>query len=208
MPPRSAAADHMLPCGGVADEPGGRINRMQRMRHRPREPGGGPTAGAPRPRTLPRGRLPRVRPRIRELEGRGSLGTAATAVIGIDVSKDTLDACLLTPDGKARDRAFPNGPAGFAALRAWAGAHAPGAAAHYGMESTGGYEDAIATHLHAAGRTVSVINPTRIKSAGVMRGRRNKTDKADARLIAAYTRDENPPAWSPPAPEVRELQAL
>ena len=76
------------------------------------------------------------------------------------------------------------------------------------MEATGGYEDALATHLHAAGRTVSVVNPTRIKYAGVMRGRRNKTDKADARLIAAYTRDETPPAWSPPAPEVRELQAL
>jgi transposase len=76
------------------------------------------------------------------------------------------------------------------------------------MEATGGYEDALATHLHAAGRAVSVINPTRVKYAGVMRGRRNKTDKADARLIAAYTRDEAPPRWTPPTPEVRELQAL
>jgi hypothetical protein len=41
-----------------------------------------------------------------------------------------------------------------------------------------------------------------------MRGRRNKTDKADVRLIAASTRDESPPAWSPPSPDVRELQAL
>jgi transposase len=41
-----------------------------------------------------------------------------------------------------------------------------------------------------------------------MRGRRNKTDKADARLIAGYVRDEAPPAWSPPSPDVRELQAL
>src|SRR4051794_12237677 len=76
------------------------------------------------------------------------------------------------------------------------------------MEATGGYEDALATFLHAADRTVSVVNPTRIKYAGVLRGRRNKTDQADARPIAAYTRDGAPPAWSPPAPEVRELQAL
>jgi len=41
-----------------------------------------------------------------------------------------------------------------------------------------------------------------------VRGRGNKTDKADARLIAAYTRDHRPAAWSPPSPEVRELQAL
>ena len=50
------------------------------------------------------------------------MGTAATAtaVIGIDVSKATFDACLLTPDGKARVKAFPNAPDGFAALLAWA----------------------------------------------------------------------------------------
>ena len=136
------------------------------------------------------------------------MGTAATTVVGIDVSKAALDACLLAPDGATREKAFANDPAGHAALLAWADRHAPGADAHFGMEATGGYEDALACHLHAAGRTVSVVNPTRIKYAGVMRGRRNKTDKADARLIAAYTRDEAPPAWSPPSPEVRELQAL
>jgi transposase len=136
------------------------------------------------------------------------VGTAAPTAVGIDVSKATLDACLLTPDGAAREKAFPNAPAGFAALAAWADRHAPGAATHFGMEATGGYEDALACHLHAAGRVVSVINPTRVKYAGVMRGRRNKTDKADARLIAGYVRDEAPPAWSPPSPDVRELQAL
>ena len=136
------------------------------------------------------------------------MGTAAATVVGIDVSKAALDACLLAPDGTAREKAFPNTPAGFAALVAWADGHGAGADAHFGMESTGGYEDALACHLHAAGRHVSVINPTRVKYAGVLRGRRNKTDRADARLIAAYTRDEAPPAWSPPTPEVRELQAL
>src|SRR5262245_13194815 len=151
---------------------------------------------------------PPSRPRIRELEGRDAVGTAATTVVGIDVSKATLDACLLTPDGKARDHTFPNNPGGFAALLAWADGHAPGADTHFGMEASGGYEDALAIYLHAAGRTVSVVNPTRIRYAGIMRGRGNKTDKADARLIAAYTRDQRPPAWSPPAPEVRELQAL
>ncbi|QDU21829.1 IS110 family RNA-guided transposase [Urbifossiella limnaea] len=138
----------------------------------------------------------------------GTTAATATAVIGIDVSKATFDACLLTPDGKARVKAFPNTAGGFAAVLAWADGHGAGATARYGMESTGGYEDALARHLHAAGRAVSVINPTRVKYAGVMRGRRNKTDKADAQLIAAYTRDEAPPAWTPPTAEVRELQAF
>jgi transposase len=136
------------------------------------------------------------------------VGTAATAFVGIDVSKATFDACLLTPDGPAWEKAFPNTPAGFAAVLAWADRHAPRAGAPFCMEASGGYEDALACHLHAAGRAVSVVNPTRIKYAGIMRGRGNKTDKADARLIASYARDQNPPAWSPPAPAVRELQAL
>jgi transposase len=138
----------------------------------------------------------------------GTAAATATTVIGIDISKATFDACLLTPEGTAREKAFPNTPAGFAALLAWADRHGGGADTRVGMEATGGYEDALACHLHAAGRHVSVINPTRVKYAGVMRGRRNKTDKADARLIAAYTRDEGPPAWTPPTPEVRELQAF
>src|SRR5207244_3697264 len=38
--------------------------------------------------------------------------------------------------------------------------------------------------------------------------RGNKTDKADARLIAEYAARERPPAWQPPPAEVRELQGL
>src|SRR5205823_13449585 len=36
----------------------------------------------------------------------------------------------------------------------------------------------------------------------------NKTDRADAGLIAEYAQREHPPAWQPPPPEVRQLQAL
>ena len=132
----------------------------------------------------------------------------ATHFVGIDVAKDTLDCCLLTPNGQSREAAFPNTPAGHARLLAWADRHAGGHPLHFCAEATGGYEDTRATALADAGRLVSVVNPTRIKYAGLMRGRGNKTDTADARLIAEYARREAPPAWSPPSPEVRELQAL
>jgi transposase len=138
------------------------------------------------------------------------VGTAATttAVVGIDVSKDTLDACLLLPTGRAKEHAFGNDPRGHAALVAWADRHATGAPVHFCLEATGPYAEAIATHLADAGRHVSVVNPTRVKYAGLARGRGNKTDKADARLIAEYADRERPPAWRPPPPEVRELQGL
>lgn len=136
------------------------------------------------------------------------MGTAATFFAGIDVSKDTLDACLLAPGGKAREATFGNDPRGHAALLAWADEYAEEAAVHFCMEATGPYSEAPATALAAAGRLVSVVNPTRVKYAGLARGRGNKTDRADARLIAEYAARERPAAWQPPPPEVRELQAL
>jgi transposase len=131
------------------------------------------------------------------------------AWVGIDVSKDTLDACLLpAPDGKPRARAFANDAAGHAALGAWADAQAGGEPLGFCLESTGAYGAALATTLAAAGRHVSVVNPARIKYAGLMRGQGNKTDKADARLIAEYAARERPTAWQPAPAEARELQAL
>jgi transposase len=128
--------------------------------------------------------------------------------VGIDVSKDTLDTCLILPGGKVKEHVFSNDAKGHATLLAWAQRHAKDAAIHFCMEATGPYSEAIAMHLADAGRLVSVVNPTRIKYAGLAWGRSNKTDRADARLIAEYTCREHPPAWQPPSPQVRELQAL
>jgi transposase len=136
------------------------------------------------------------------------VGQAAAVVIGIDVSKATLDACLLRPDGATKEAAFANTPQGHTALAAWADRHAAGVALHFCLEATGPYSEGLALHLADAGRLVSVGNPARVKDAGLMRGRGNKTDAADARLIAEYAARERPPAWQPPSAEVRALQAL
>jgi transposase len=142
----------------------------------------------------------------------GTTDTASTApvaaCVGIDVSKATLDACLLFPGGRAKAAAFANDAAGHAALRAWADRHAAGAPLHFVLEATGPYSDPPALALADAGRHVSVVSPTRVKYAGLMRGRANKTDKADARLIAEYAARERPPAWRPPSAAVRALQGL
>jgi transposase len=136
------------------------------------------------------------------------VGAAATYFVGIDVSKLTLDACLLAPDGKSRAKAFANDPAGHAALAAWADRHAAGAPVHFCMEATGPYSEAPAAALADAGRLVSVANPNRVKAHARAAGQGNKTDPADARAIAEFARDRTPPPWQPPTPEVRELQGL
>jgi transposase len=133
---------------------------------------------------------------------------AAAAFVGIDVSKATLDACLLLPGGKARAATFANDPGGHAALLAWADRHAAGLPAHFCLEATGPYSELPATALAEAGRHVSVANPARVKAHAAANGQANKTDPADARAVAEFARDRQPPAWQPPAPEVRQLQGL
>jgi transposase len=75
------------------------------------------------------------------------------------------------------------------------------------MEATGVYYEAVATALHDAGLTVSVVNPGCIKGFGQSENLRNKTDKADASLIARYCAAMAPPAWTPPPWEQRQLRA-
>jgi transposase len=129
---------------------------------------------------------------------------AATHFAGIDVSKDTLDACLLGPDGTTRGKQFGNDPQGHAALLAWADKLAPGAAVHFCLEATGPYSGGIAVFPADAGRLVSVANPARVRAHAQSSGQGNKTDPA----IATFARDRQPRVWVPPAPEVRQLQAL
>jgi transposase len=131
-----------------------------------------------------------------------------TAFVGIDVSKDSLDACLLPPTGKQRQADFANDATGFAALLAWADRHAGGLVLHFCLEATDPYSEAPALALALAGRLVSVANPARVKAHAAAAGQGNKADPADARAIAAFARDRQPAAWQPPTPEVRQLQGL
>ena len=122
---------------------------------------------------------------------------AATCFVGIDVSKATLDACLLGPDGRAGEATFGNDARGHAALIAWAARRAAAGGLHFCLEATGPYSEAPALALAAAGRPVSVVNPTRVKYAGLMRGRGHKTDPAFPPRAQAAA---DPPADCPPAP--------
>ena len=132
----------------------------------------------------------------------------ATVWIGLDVSKDVLEACLLTETGKPQYKAFPNEAAGHQKLLRWVQHLAPEPTRHFALEATGAYSQAIALFLADAQQRVSVLNPARVKYGGIAMGQGNKTDKADARVIAHYCRLHAPPVWREAAPEVRHLRAL
>lgn len=128
--------------------------------------------------------------------------------LGIDVSKATLDAALLLDQAtKPRHKVFANTPEGHALMLGWLGDQgAP--VVHATLEATGTYAEGIALALHEAGHTVSLVNPALVRAFGQSQLKRTKTDKADAVLIARFCLMHKPAPWSPPAPEVRVLQAL
>lgn len=128
------------------------------------------------------------------------------SVLGIDVSKDTLDVVLLKEANKAY-ASFGNNPSGFVRLASWLISQSSGQV-HACLEATGQYGDRIAEYLHQAGHSVSVVNPARIKRYGDSKLHRNKTDKADAALIAEFCRKENPALWTPLPTYLKQLRQM
>ena len=133
--------------------------------------------------------------------------TTATVWIGIDVSKDRLDVCLLRATGKEKHKDFSNDASGHAKLLRWVQHLVHEEVCHYCLESTGSYSMAVAHFLAEVEQRVSIVNPARIKYAALAQGVGNKTDKADARLIADYCRKEQPALWRASAcGELRHLK--
>jgi transposase len=130
-----------------------------------------------------------------------------TPVLGIDVSKAKLDVALRRPDGKLRSKVVENSPSGFVALTDWLDTHGVHRL-HACMEATGIYWEAVAEYLADAGHTVSVVNPAQIKAFGGAGLVRTKTDRVDAKLIAAFCVAQSPPPWQAPPAAVRALRAL
>jgi len=123
-------------------------------------------------------------------------------ILGLDVSKDKLDACLLL--SPPRTITVPNTPAGHARLLHWAEEAGP---LHLCLEATGTYGWPVARHAHAAGHTISVLQPLAVARYGQALLSRNKTDRLDAALVADFGRTQEPRAWQPPSAAQEQLQA-
>ncbi len=127
--------------------------------------------------------------------------------LGIDLAKLTFDATLLTASAAQHYQSFPNTTDGFTQLQVWLSQHGV-TQLHACMEATNIYWEALATWLHAEGHTVSVVNPARIKGYAQATMQRNKTDKLDSAVIAAFCATHHPAAWQPLSDEHRRLRAL
>ncbi len=130
----------------------------------------------------------------------------AKIVLGIDVSKNTLDVALIF-DNRTLCKQFKNSLEGFKLLAAWLESLQI-TRVHACLEATGTYSEAVALFLHEQGHRVSVVNPLRIKGYASANMQRNKTDRLDARLIATFCLTQEPDEWQPPSAEVKHLQLL
>lgn len=94
------------------------------------------------------------------------------------------------------------------AIRSWLNGIARGS--RLGVESTGGYHELLADLAHSHGLHVFVINPYDLRRYAQGLGRRGKTDRIDAELIARYVAREHDDlhAYIAPSKEQRALSRL
>ena len=127
-------------------------------------------------------------------------------ILGVDIAKRKFDAALLV-NGKLKHKVFTNNEEGFEMLMAWL--HKQNVdRTHVCLEASSTYGDELATHMHDAGHTVSIVNPARIKGFAQSELVRIKNDKVDAGVIARFCHAMHPEPWSPAPPEIQQLQSL
>ncbi len=100
--------------------------------------------------------------------------------VGIDVSKKSLELCLL-PGGQTL--AVDNSDAGIAQIVALLKQHT---VATVLLEATGRYERLVASELLDAGFAVAVVNPRQARNFARALGKLAKTDKIDAATLAQF----------------------
>jgi transposase len=126
-------------------------------------------------------------------------------VLGIDISKKKMDM-LLVLNTKPIKKIFENTPKGFKLLVGWLKSLHVGRDVHICLEATGPYSEPVAEFLFEKGYRVSMVNPKTVHDFGKAQLRRNKTDPADARLIADFCLAMKPEPWHPLPPEMKQLQ--
>ena len=123
-------------------------------------------------------------------------------VVGIDVSKGTLDVALLPSEEVLQ---FGNDAGGIEQLSKKLQSCVIDLVV---MEATGGYETAVATALVGSGFRVAVVNPRQIRDFARASGRLAKTDRIDAQVIAAFGQAIEPEIVRLPDEDARKLEAL
>ena len=123
--------------------------------------------------------------------------------VGIDVSKETIDLAYLEANNQWKSIKINNKVEDFRKFIKTIPTDA-----HCVMEATGPYYLSLACFLYENKFKVSVVNPLIIKRYSQMKMRRTKTDKADAKIIAEYAREQTPELWKPTDKVIAQIQQI
>jgi len=133
------------------------------------------------------------------MQGRES---AMDVYVGIDIAKAHFDLYDLAA---AHAEHFEYTQEGIESCRKYVEARHPVLIV---MESTGGYETALAVALSEAGLPVAVVNPRWIRDYARAAGKLAKTDQIDAAQIARYAASLQPPVQGVFDEQTRTIKAL
>lgn len=122
--------------------------------------------------------------------------------VGIDVSKEKLDLCVL-PGGELHE--FSNDSPGIAALVTLLQQLRPTVIV---IEATGGYERPSLFALQDADLPVTLVNPRQVRDFAKGIGQLAKTDRLDAAVLAEFARLVAPAPSEKTSEKQRELAAL
>jgi transposase len=131
--------------------------------------------------------------------------------IGIDISKLTFDAAYIL-NSRTIHKQFSNNFKGFGEFSLWANKSKK--EVYTCLEATGIYSFDLAQYLSQQKVNVMVVNPIITHAFFKMELNRNKTDKADAQLIARYcehvvlTGDYKKRSYQPKGADYEAIQRL
>jgi transposase len=134
--------------------------------------------------------------------------------LGIDASKDKMDALLMTFDLRQTSKIkaqhkFANTLAGFKELDQWCGKHAKEPVpVQVLIEATGVYHEKLAIYLVDHGYSVSVVLPNKARKYMQALGLKSKNDSIDAKGLALMCSQQKFDAWQPASKYYYELRQL
>lgn len=124
--------------------------------------------------------------------------------LGIDVSCRTLE--VSDAPGTLTGQ-FANTPKGVASLLGWVHRHVS-EAAHVVLEPTSTYHHLLLVELNRKGVPYTLVNPAHTAAFATVQGKRAKTDRGDARLLADYGASQGPQATPPPDQDQERVKSL
>ena len=122
--------------------------------------------------------------------------------IGVDISKDTLDVFILPSNQSIK---VSNDKKGIKEIVKIAKELNPVSIV---MESTGIYQNALASSLVKENLPAIVVNPRQVRDFAKAKNKLAKTDKIDAQIIALFAKDIKPEIRDFKDEVLKELEAL